>query len=422
MKEPLILYIGTIRRGEFESLLQRDYAIGAIIDTNSAIKLPDLAALRVVEYCNCNHLETELLPLVDRLRQIWDIRCALATHEQYVLHTTHVTQHLHLPGLSFPATQFCLDKTSMHARFVQYLGPDATARFAHVENQEDVRAFAQTVHFPLILKPTNLYNSLFVTLSFSPAELLSNYSQMSSNMQEVLRKTGHSPEHPQIQAEEFLEGTVHSIDCVVDCCGQIMTTPIVDIITGHEIGWNDFHHFARFTPSRLAASQQDALYHLAIEGVRALEITSTVAHVEIIQTMRGPKLLEIGARPGGARAHLLHLSCGFDLMYHYYRVRSGESCHFSPGEGQSTPTAIVTPYSRTAGSLTRINRLADIQRLSSYQTHEQKIMAGQPVGPSTLGYTAPLTIELQSDNPATLLRDIQALQSWSDIFEVADAE
>jgi hypothetical protein len=422
MKEPLALYIGTIRRGEFESLLQRDIPVGVILDTNSSIKLPVLDALRVVEYCDCNHIETELLPLIDRLSHRWEIHCVLTTHEQYVLPATYVTQHLDLPGLSLLATQFCLDKTSMHERFVREMGPDATACFAHIESQEELQAFARTVYFPVILKPANLYNSLFVTLSFSQEELLTRYIQMIDNMQETLRKTGRSSAHPQIQAEEFLEGTVHSVDCIVDFAGQVVTTPIVDIITGHEIGWDDFHHFARFTPSRLSASQQQALLQLAVEGVKALEITSTVAHVEIIQTVWGPKLLEIGARPGGGRAHLLHLSSGFDLMYHYYRVRCGEACGVSQAQGQSLPTAVVSPYARTPGRLMRINRLADIQRLPTYRLHEQKIPPGQPVGPSTLGYTAPLTIELQAENAEMVSQDIQTLQSWSDIFQVADGE
>lgn len=421
MKEPLTLYIGTVRRGEFESLLQRDVSVGVIIDTNSSIKLADLNSFRVVEYCDYHHIETELLPLIDRISQRWDISCVLVTHEAYVLPTSYVTQHLGLPGLSLQAVQFCLDKTKMHRRFVQHAGSKVTARFAHVRSQEDLLTFAQEMGFPLILKPANLYNSLFVTLSCSQEELLANYSQLMLSMQEVWQKTDGSVSYPQMQAEEFLEGTIHAVDCIVDAHGQVMTTPIVDAITGREIGWNDFHHFARFTPSRLSSKQQQDLYQVVIEGVKALEITSGVAHVEIIQSSQGPKLLEIGARPGGGRARLFQLSCEFDLMYQYYLVRRGEAYSApSPSQGKIHPTAIVTPYARQVGNLSYIAHLAEIQNLPTYRAYEQKIRFGQPVGPSTLGYTSPLTIVLQADDPEAVYRDLQMLQSWSDLFEVVD--
>lgn len=420
MQGPLTLYIGTVRRGEFESLLQHGVPVGIIIDLNCTIKLPDLSAFRVVEYCNCNNIKTELLPTVDRIRQTWEITCVLETHEAYVLPTTHVTKHLGLPGLSLPAAQLCIDKTGMHERFVQQLGANSTAHFASIGCREDLFTFARSVHWPIILKPTNLYNSLFVSLNFSQEELLANYAQMLTGITVLLQKAGQLITQPRIQAEEFLPGTIHSVDCLVDVDGQVMLTPVVDIIIGREFGWNDFHHFARFTPSKLTYDQQQALRQQVIAGIRALEITSSVAHVEIIQSAQGPKLLEIGARPGGHRSRLLHLNSGFDLVYHYHQVRLGQPWATSQGERQITPTAIISPYARRQGTLTQIKRLTDIQQLPTYLSHEQKTAIGQRVGPSTLGYTAPLTIELQSDRPDAIYQDMETLQSWSDIFLVAE--
>lgn len=420
MKEPLTLYIGAVRRGEFESLSRQNVALGIILDAQSTIKQPDLSAFCVIASCDFHDGGIELLTAVEYLKQTWDIQSVLVTYEQYVLPAVQMTRHLGLPGLSLSAAQLCLDKTAMHERFVQRLGADSTGNFAPIESQQDLRAFASRAHFPIVLKPANLYTSLFVSLSFSQEELLSNYSRMMSNLTAFFQKTDQPRTAPRIQAEEFLAGTVHSLDCIVGADGQVRTTPVVDAVTGRDIGWSDFHHFARFVPSKLTAEQQQHLLQLALAGIKALEITSSVAHVEVIETSRGPRLLEIGARPGGNRSRLFSLSSGFDLMHHYHQVRLGRSPATGGNQQSITPTAIVSPYARRAGTLICIERLADIQRLSTYLGHEQKIASGQPAGPSISGYTTPLLIELQASHPQAIDQDLEILQSWQDLFRVAE--
>ncbi|HLG60942.1 MAG TPA: ATP-grasp domain-containing protein [Ktedonosporobacter sp.] len=325
-----------------------------------------------------------------------------------------ITEHLGLPGFSKEAALLCLDKSLMHERFVQRIGSQSTARFKKVSSKKELMAFAQNTGLPIILKPTNLYNSLFVSLNWSQEELLQNYEVVVRELQGFLQKAGQYHVSPSIQAEEFLQGSTYSIDCIVDSAGNVTLTPIVDIISGRDIGWSDFHHFARVVPSRLTTSQQEALYSLAVAGVQALEIRSNIAHVELVQTSQGPKLLEIGARPGGNRARLFDLSSGIDLIYAYYQVRSGMKAEIE--YRQTVPTAIVSPYSRKQGVLTEIRHLDRITQLKTYFAHEVKVNPGQAVGPSASGYTAPLSIELRSELASDLYQNMQEIQSWQDLF------
>lgn len=60
-----------------------------------------------------------------------------------------------------------------------------------------------------------------------------------------------------------------------------------------------------------------------------------------------------------------------------------------------------------------------IKKLKTYFSHEVKVKPGQMVGPSTLGYTAPLSIELRGDNADELYADVTRIQSWQDLFVVS---
>lgn len=416
VKDQLVLYIGLARRGEFESLVRRGIPVGVILDKNNSLRLPDLSAFSVVEDCDLSESTEDILRAVDLIRKTWKIGCVLITHERYVLAGVAVTEHLGLLGLTKDVTLACLDKTLMHEQFVQHIGPQSTAKFKKIASREDLIDFAQSTNFPIILKPTNLYNSLFVSLSQSQEELQRNYQEMLEKLSAFFGQSARRHVEPCIQAEEFLSGSIYSIDCVVDTMGSIFTTPLVDMVSGKDIGWNDFHHFARITPSRLAVKEQEELYHLATAGVKALGIKSSIAHVELVQTKDGPRLLEIGARPGGNRSRIFDLSYGIDLMYIYYQVRLGQKPDVTPQK--MIPTAVISPYSSKQGRLTKINYLDRIKSLKTHFYHEVKVSLGQPVGPSTQGYMAPLNIELCASNAEEVYQDLKEIQSWQDIFVV----
>lgn len=416
-KKPLVLYIGVVRQNEFESLMQREIPLGVILDTNSTLRPADLKAFCVVEHSDFSASEDSILHLVDSIQERWPIGCVLVTHERYVLTGALVSEHLGLHGFSKETALVCLDKSIMHERFVQYIGPEATARFKKVASKEELIEFVKKVGFPLILKPTNLYNSLFVSLSQSQEELLQNYESIVHRLADFSQKAGQYHVQPYIQAEEFLQGKTYSIDCIIDAAGNVTTTPVVDMVSGHDMGWHDFHHFARVLPSRLAISEQEAMSDLARAGVQALGIRSSIAHVEIVQTSQGPKLLEIGARPGGNRARMFDLSYGIDLIYAYYQVRLGNKADVTPL--RTMPTAVISPYSRKQGMLTNSPDVERIKKLKTYFSHEVKVKPGQIVGPSTLGYTAPLSIELLGDNADELYEDVTRIQSWQDLFVVS---
>lgn len=420
MNKQLVLFIGIVRRGEFESLKQRGLAVGVIIDTNWALKLPDFKQLDVVHYCDLNGPEDALLRVVDQLQKEWQITTVLVTHEFYVLPGAAVMEYLRLPGIKREIALLCNDKGLMHERFQQAIGHASTARFRRIEAHQDLIEFTQEHGFPIVLKPSNLAGSLFITFNTSLEEAIYNYDEMVERIPHFFSNAGWHDEQVHIQAEEFLQGTTHSVDLIIDGAGDVLSTPIVDELTGRECGWNDFHIFARYLPTQLSPQQQEEANRLAVAGVEALGIRSSIAHVELIQTVQGPKLLEIGVRFGGYRPELFERSFHFDLVYPYYQVRAGHKPSDTSRE-QARAVAVVTPGTREQGKLERVNYLERIQQLKTYVSHEVKAEIGQIVGPSTRGFYAPLGIVLSSDRAEDMYQDIAEIESWSDIFVVRNS-
>ncbi len=416
MNQGLVLFLGALRHGEFESLLDRGIPCGALIDTNTKQHLPDLARFQVVEHFDFLRPETELLAALKEIQARWGICCMINVVEQYVGVFARLAAELGLRGVAERTAKTCLDKLAMRRRFAQRIGPHATGRFQEVKSEEPLSDFAAEVGFPLVLKPTNLSASLFISLNHSADELLASYRRIVAEVPSYYRQAAQKDKTLAVQVEEFMPGSNHSIDCWVDAAGRVSTTPVVDVLTGVDVGIDDFHHFARLAPSRLSREEQAAAANLAKAGVEALEMSTVIGHVELIQSPAGPRLLEIAARPGGNRGRILAMTFGIDQVYAYYQILCGENPAVRPRKEQ--PSAIVTPFPRRQGVLRSYRGLERIQNLPTYCYHEVRGRASQNVGLAKDGFKAPLYVELTAETWDEVRRDVDCIASWTDLIIV----
>ena len=137
-----------------------------------------------------------------------------------------------------------------------------------------MQAFADAHDFPLILKPANLSKSLLVTKSCNLDELRANYERTMAKIGEIYQK--YAPDRaPKLLIEEYLDGSVHSVDAFVDAEGTPhVMKEIVDYQTGYEVGYDDNFHYSRLLPSRLSPEEQEAFLKCAELGCRALRATT----------------------------------------------------------------------------------------------------------------------------------------------------
>jgi biotin carboxylase len=416
MQSGIVLFLGALRHGEFESLLRQDIPCGALIDSNTKLHLPDLARFQVVERFDFLRPEEELLAKLKEIQAKWGLRCLINVVEHYVAVCARVAPQLGVAGISLHSAQLCLDKLAMRQRFLERLGPRSTGRFQQVQTEEQLWAFAAEVGFPLVLKPTNLSASLFISLNHSLEDLLASYRRLVAEVPRYYQQAALKDKKLAIQVEEFLAGSNHSIDCWVDATGRVSATPVVDVLTGKDVGIDDFHHFARITPSQLSREQEAEASRLAIAGAQALDLSTVIGHLEFIQTPAGPRLLEIGARPGGNRIRILEMTYGIDQIFAYYQILCGQSPEI--WRDKEKPSGIVTPFPRRQGILRSFNGLDRLQKLPSYCYHEVRGQVGQKVGLAKDGYKAPLYIELTAPTRDEVRRDVDRIASWDDLIVV----
>src|SRR5256885_1528275 len=119
----LVLFLGSVRRGEFETLEKRGLPLGILVDTNSKARLGDVSRFAVVERFDFSRPFPELVEKVRDLQKRFGISCLYNVIEFYVAQTAEIAVALGLPGISPASARLCLDKNLMRQRFQQRIGP-----------------------------------------------------------------------------------------------------------------------------------------------------------------------------------------------------------------------------------------------------------------------------------------------------------
>ena len=327
----------------------------------------------------------------------------ITIYESYVLPAAWIAEHLGLPGMPPDAAEACTDKWIMRQRFAaapEKVSPD----FALVAGEDDLRNFAASHSFPLILKPANLAKSLLVTKNHSLEELLASYQRTMGQIDAVYKKYSPNRE-PKLLVEEFLEGSIHSVDAFIDANGEPhVLEQIVDYQTGYDIGYEDSFHYSRILPSKMSPEGQAAFRHCAAIGIKALGMRSSPAHVEIIVTKDGPRIVEIGARNGGYRERMHWLANGLDIQAIALQLALGQQPEIQAVKND--PCAVLELFPKTSGKFVRLENEAALRALPSLAYLSVKAKSGQYVGKAAEGYKMCAVVMLHNSDADQFARDL----------------
>ena len=204
-----------------------------------------------------------------------------------------------LPGISHDTAIMATDKGEMIKAF-ERCGV-AHPWYHVVGNRNELRAIAPMLTFPCIMKPTDNAGSRGVVLIHTPEELKSAY-----------RYARGSSRRGAVIIEEYLTGPEFSVEVVVTH-GKPHVLQITDKLT---TGAPHFVETGHTQPTAQPADVADRIRDLASRAVKAVGILDGPAHVEMILTPKGPKMVELGARMGGdcITTHLVPLSTGIDMI------------------------------------------------------------------------------------------------------------
>ena len=237
-----------------------------------------------------------------------------------------------LPGISYDTAVKATDKAEMIKAFEAH-GVEHPWYYI----VDDSEAFAETlrnVTYPCIMKPTDNSGSRGVVLAHSREELEEAYGYSKNESR------GGS-----VMIEEYLQGPEFSVEImVVDGIPHVLQ--ITDKLT---TGAPHFVEMGHSQPTRQSVAHQEKIRDLAIRACQAVGINCGPAHVELILTKDGPKMVELGARMGGdcITTHLVPLSTGIDMV----KATIDVACGLTPDIAPTLQKASAIRYFQTSGGI-----------------------------------------------------------------------
>ncbi len=195
----------------------------------------------------------------------------------------------------------CRDKYLMRLTWQRAGVPSARCR--RVSSLVEAEAVAQSIGFPVVVKPQRMAASLGVVRADDPEGLARAY-ETATDIARLLNQ-------PQvILVEEFLNGPEFSVESLV-YGGTVHTVAVTRKEVGCAPYFEETGHAV--SPAESVPSEAEVLATV-VSAHAALGITTGATHAEVKLTASGPRMIELGARLGGDLIpHLVQLATGVDM-------------------------------------------------------------------------------------------------------------
>jgi len=323
----------------------------------------------------------------------------------------------HVPYCNTASSESLLwstNKILMRQRLSEYDQSISPSFFIAKDNTEStIKKIEKTVSYPLIVKPTNMATSTFVTKCYHRDELEKTL-QLLFKKNGVLRmiKQGvfsNEVESTQVIVEEYMEGKMYSIDGLVDNKGLIHTYPMVHVKTGKEIGFDDFFGYQRITPVQVNETKQKLAQEVVNKTVHALRLRCVHFHAELMRLEDEWKIIEITPRQGGYRSDMYDLAYGVDITKNEIDMK----LHGAIKVEEKKPRgycAVLQIFAKQEGFIDSIKGIKSIKKLESIVTCKQKLQKDGRVLFAKNGGKSVFDITLFNKNRALLLADIRRIE------------
>lgn len=192
-----------------------------------------------------------------------------------------ICKELNLPGHTVKAAINSTDKVKMLEAFEKN---DVSHPCFQVVKKNDIDTFVINMPYPVITKPIDSAGGRGVSIVHNNNEL-----------KEAVKFSSEAGLTGDIIIEEYMSGPEVSVEVLV-IDGIPYVLQITDKITSGE---PNFFEIGHAQPSSLPIDVKESVKKLASKAVLAVGLVNSPAHVEIIITDHGPKMVELGARLGG---------------------------------------------------------------------------------------------------------------------------
>ncbi len=316
-----------------------------------------------------------------------------------------------VPYLRTPTTEslvWATDKYEMRKRF-RLFDPKITPKFTRVKDDSKIerQRVINKVGFPMIIKPTNLAASLFVSICYHEDELEQALKTCFRKLEKAYAKDRRI-EEPKVIAEQYMEGDMYSIDSYVNSRGVVYHLPLVRVKTGKDIGHQDFYGYQQMTPTILKGETVKRAETVTETAIHALGLRSTTVHTELMKIDTVWKVVEVGPRMGGARDELYALSCNIDHPLNDILIRIPKTPKIPK---KCTGSAVFMKwFLPKEGIISEMKGIKKIEQLESFYKIEVNKKVGDKAIFARNGGRSIFNLYMHNSDRAKLLADIRRVE------------
>jgi biotin carboxylase len=357
----------------------------------------------ICDFDNPNEIQRALKPYTERLL------AATCRYEEAMQDFGKVIPFLPYIYTPSPTALLCsTEKPIMRNRLKNY-DESLVPRYQYMEETDlpNLSTLVKNFQYPVIVKPSGLAKALLVARCDTEEELQKRLEYTFKIIHHAYAREQY-PGRPGILVEEMMQGEMYSVDAYVTHDGEIFCLPPVKVITAHALGLPGFYGCERVVPTDLSKEEVQGAFAASKSALRALTLSSTTTHIELIRTAQGWKIIEVAARIGGYRDALYRESYGIEHFYNDLSVRMGKKPKM-PTKPVGHAVALNI-YAESEGYIESIEGIEEAKAIPSVR--ELNVLAGK--GDVALfshnGGDALITALLSNKDPEQLQRDSVAVR------------
>jgi len=319
-----------------------------------------------------------------------------------------------IPFISYQRTPtqesllWSIDKIAMRRRFRAYNSKITPSYMvAKDSTRTTIEKIKSKVGYPMVIKPSGLAQSVLVSICYHEEELVKNLRKVLRKVNKLSRERNNGIK-PGVLVEGFMDGDMYSIDGYVNSRGKIYFCPIADIQTGRSIGFDDFFGYTQITPTKLNKEHVQEARAVATEAIHALGLRSTTAHVELMRTEKGWKVIEVGPRVGGFRNTMYELSYGIDHTANDIDIRIPKKPTIP--KKVLGHTVAMKFFAKNEGKITSLKGIKRAQELESFHLINVHKKIGDRAVYAKNGGKSVFNIILHNKDRSKLLADMRRLE------------
>lgn len=419
LQKDIVVFVMSVPPGAVEQLRRYDKDLGfpirvmLLIDSRvkNAVKAGEGKDVDMLVSCDFSKPEKILEALLPHQEHFLAITCR---SEQNMARFIAVLPHV--PYLRTPTTEslkWASDKYEMRKRFNAY-DKKITPRYSLVtkNSTSERERVIKKIGFPMIIKPTNLAGSLFVTICYHEEELEKTLRTLFRKIKKAYAADGRL-EEPKVIAEEYMDGDLYSIDSYVNSRGHVHHCPLVKQVTAKQHGHDDFYNYLQITPSGLKTETVARAQSVAESGIHALGLRSTIAHTELMKMDDEWKIVEIGARMGGFRQLLHELSCDINHTLNDILIRIPKK-PIIPKKCKGFACAMKW-YVSKEGVIAELKGIKRVEQLESFHSISIHKKVGDRAKFARNGGRSVFNLLMYNSDRSKLLADIRRVEKMVEI-------